>query len=114
MSQLLGNDATPPIETKADLIAPLEAGCKPADQWRIGTEHEKFGYRLSDLTPLPYDGDNGIAAMLTGLLRYGWEPVHEDRNIIALKQGGASVSLEPGGQFELSGDTLTTLHETCN
>ncbi|HZD26773.1 MAG TPA: glutamate--cysteine ligase [Alphaproteobacteria bacterium] len=103
-----------PIESKADLVAFLEQGGKPREAWRIGTEHEKFGYRLDDLRPLDYGGGQGIRAMLEGLERFGWQPVSEGDNVIGLKQDGASVTLEPGGQFELSGAPLKTVHETCN
>ena len=102
-----------PITDPRQLTAWFEAGCKPADAWRIGTEHEKFAYRLSDLAPLPYDGADGIGALLTALTRYGWEPVRENGRIIALTKDMASVSLEPGGQVELSGAPLSTIHETC-
>ncbi|NBB82931.1 MAG: glutamate--cysteine ligase [Alphaproteobacteria bacterium] len=104
-----------PIESTAQLAAYLESGCKPRDRWRIGTEHEKFAYRLSDLRPLPYDGPDGIGALLSRLTRYGWQPVEENGNIIALSDGqGCSVTLEPGGQLELSGAPLRTIHETCD
>ncbi len=103
-----------PITGEAQLVEYLEGGCKPIDQWRIGTEHEKFAYSLSDLTRLPYDGTPGIGVLLDGLTRFGWEPVFEGENVIALrKPDGASVSLEPGGQFELSGAMLETIHQTC-
>ena len=103
-----------PITGEAQLVEYLEGGCKPVDQWRIGTEHEKFAYNLSDLTRLPYDGTPGIGVLLDGLTRFGWEPVFEGENVIALrKPDGASVSLEPGGQFELSGAMLETIHQTC-
>jgi glutamate--cysteine ligase len=100
--------------TRDDLVAYMELGCKPPEAWRIGTEHEKFGYRLDDLRPLPYDDPRGIRAMLEGLQRFGWQPVSENGNLIALSgQNGASISLEPGGQFELSGAPLENLHQTC-
>jgi glutamate--cysteine ligase len=99
--------------TRDDLVSYLEQGCKPREQWRIGTEHEKFGYHLDTLKPLEYDGPNGIKAMLTGLQRFGWEPVLERGNVVALTQDGASITLEPGGQFELSGAALENLHQTC-
>ena len=103
-----------PITGKAQLVEYLEGGCKPRDQWRIGTEHEKFAYNLSDLTRLPYEGSPGISLLLDGLTRFGWEPVFEKGNVIALrKSDGASVSLEPGGQFELSGAMMETIHQTC-
>jgi len=104
------------IESKADLVAFLERGCKPASEWRIGTEHEKFGFRLADHSPMPYEGPQGIAAFLTELgRRFGWAPVMEGDKIIGLhcKQHTGSVSLEPGGQLELSGAALDTLHQTC-
>ncbi|MEO0386895.1 MAG: glutamate--cysteine ligase, partial [Pseudomonadota bacterium] len=104
-----------PVEDYAALASYLEAGCKPAPDWRIGTEHEKFGYALDALTPLPYDGPTSIRAMLEGLSqRFGWTPVQEADNIIGLVKGGANVSLEPGGQLELSGAPLETIHETCD
>jgi glutamate--cysteine ligase len=102
-----------PIASKADLIDFLAKGAKPKSDWRIGTEHEKFGYALTDLKPLPYDGRPGIRAVLEGLQRFGWEGVFEGKNIIGLKQAGAAVSLEPGGQLELSGAPLKSIHETC-
>jgi glutamate--cysteine ligase len=101
------------LSTKAQLVEYLAAGCKPADAWRIGTEHEKFAFNLSNLRPLAYDGACSIRAMLEGLTRFGWQGVFEGDNIIALAKDGASITLEPGGQFELSGDALLTLHETC-
>ena len=104
-----------PIESKADLVAYLEAGCKPKADWRIGTEHEKFGYCKDTLRPLPYDGPRSIKAMLEGMRdRYGWRPVHEGAHIIGLEKDGANISLEPGGQFELSGAPLETIHQTCD
>jgi glutamate--cysteine ligase len=102
-----------PITSKDDLIASLSDGCKPKDQWRIGTEHEKFGFDLKTLAPLPYEGKPGVRAMLEGLQRFGWQPINEGPHIIGLKQGGAAISLEPGGQLELSGAPLRSLHETC-
>ncbi|HSR55717.1 MAG TPA: glutamate--cysteine ligase, partial [Alphaproteobacteria bacterium] len=102
-----------PITTKDQLIGYLAAGCKPRADWRIGTEHEKFAFDLKTLRPLPYDGPTSIRAMLEGLTRFGWQPVTENGLPIALGKGGASITLEPGGQFELSGETLENLHETC-
>ena len=105
-------NAEPLTETR-QLVEYLAAGCKPRARWRIGTEHEKFGYRLDDFSTVPYEGESGIGAMLAGLMRFGWKPVREGRNIIALTMDGQSVTLEPGGQFELSGAPVRTLHETC-
>jgi glutamate--cysteine ligase len=105
-----------PIESVQQMADYLAAGCKPARQFRIGTEHEKFGFRLADLTAPPYlpaDGQPGsIKDLLTGLLAFGGEPIPDGDHIIGLKQGGASVSLEPAGQLELSGAPLASLHET--
>ena len=104
-----------PITDYRQLIEHLEAGCKPKTAWRIGTEHEKFAYCHSDLKPLAYHGEVGIRALLDGLAnQFGWERINENGLPIALKKGGASVSLEPGGQFELSGAPVRTLHETCS
>ncbi|MDH3669098.1 MAG: glutamate--cysteine ligase [Paracoccaceae bacterium] len=104
-----------PIESRDDLVGYLSSGCKPKERWRIGTEHEKFGYRLDDHTPLRYDGACSIRAMLEGLSqRFGWEPIREAENIIGLAKDGANVSLEPGGQLELSGAPLETIHQTCD
>ncbi|SDH44813.1 glutamate--cysteine ligase [Roseospirillum parvum] len=108
-------DTSPPISGKADLVGFLESGAKPADQWRIGTEHEKFAYDLETLGPVPYDGPRGVKALLEGLYPHGWEPVYEGDNVIALKSDHHnSVSLEPGGQVELSGAPLKNLHQTCD
>ncbi|WP_299647398.1 glutamate--cysteine ligase [uncultured Jannaschia sp.] len=104
-----------PIESQADLTAYLASGCKPRDQWRIGTEHEKFGYRTDTHAPLPYEGESSIHAMLAGLRdRFGWSPVEEGGHLIGLEKDGANVSLEPGGQLELSGAPLETIHQTCD
>ncbi|MEA5159548.1 glutamate--cysteine ligase [Cereibacter johrii] len=102
-----------PIESYEQLAAYMEAGCKPAQDWRIGTEHEKFGYLTADLKPLPYEGAASVRAILEGLCdRFGWEPVMERDAIIGLQRDGANVSLEPGGQLELSGAPLLSVHET--
>ena len=101
------------IESRSDLVRYLEAGSKPKSDWRIGTEHEKFVYDLKTMKPVPYAGPSGIRALLEGMRRFGWEPVMEGDNIIGLTQDGASISLEPGGQFELSGAPLKSVHKTC-
>ena len=103
----------PPIESKADLIAPMQAGEKPRTRWRIGTEHEKFVYRLSDHGALSYEEPGGIYDLLMALTRYGWEPVIEGGKVIALSGEDGTVSLEPAGQLELSGAPLVNLHQTC-
>lgn len=107
---------TTPISGIAELTATLEAGCKPEETFKIGTEHEKFGFYLSDLSPIPYEGDSGVEAVLTGMEKLlGWEPITDAGKIIGLAdlENGGAISIEPGGQFELSGAPLRTLHETC-
>jgi glutamate--cysteine ligase len=102
-----------PIESRDDLVRYLAEGCKPKSEWRIGTEHEKFVYDLKTHKPLPYEGSPGIRVLLDGMRRFGWEPVMEGEAIIGLTQNGAAISLEPGGQFELSGAPLASVHQTC-
>ena len=104
-----------PIERHEQLAEYLADGCKPREDWRIGTEHEKFGYCKDTLKPLPYDGERSIRAVLEGLRdRFGWSPVSEGEHIIGLEKDGANVSLEPGGALELSGAPLETIHQTCD
>ena len=104
-----------PIENQTQLAEFLAKGCKPKDDWRIGTEHEKFGFCQDTYMPLPYEGERSIKAILEGLRdRFGWSPVSEGGNIIGLEKDGANVSLEPGGQLELSGAPLVSIHETCD
>ncbi|KAG6419482.1 hypothetical protein SASPL_121704 [Salvia splendens] len=112
--------ASPPTEdavisteplTKEDLVGYLASGCKPKENWRIGTEHEKFGFEIGTLNPMKYEQ---IAELLNGISeRFDWDKIMEGENIIGLKQNNQSISLEPGGQFELSGAPLETLHQTC-
>ena len=104
-----------PIESKDDLVAFLESGSKPRADWRIGTEHENFGFTWDELKPLPFEGERSISAILQAMSDdFGWEPIEEGGRLVALKKDGASISLEPGGQFELSGAPLETIHQTCN
>lgn len=104
-----------PITDKKQLVEYMERGCKPRGAWRIGTEHEKFVYDLAGHRPLAYDGMPGIKALLEGMRRFGWEPVYEGENVIALRMAdGCSITLEPGGQFELSGAPLENIHQTCS
>ena len=100
--------------TEADLVAWFDEGSKPASQFLVGAEHEKFVFRLRDHATVPYEGDAGILALLTGLMRFGWAPVKEGETIIGLSRGMANVSLEPGGQFELSGAPLPDMHAICD
>ncbi len=103
------------IEHHDQLAALLSDGCKPKADWRIGTEHEKFGYFKDSHLPLPYEGPCSVKAMLEGLRdEFGWAPVLEAGNIIGLEKDGANVSLEPGGQLELSGAPLENIHQTCD
>ena len=101
-----------PIEHFSQLAEVMAAGCKPKDQWRIGTEHEKFGYLTDTLSPLPYDGPRSVLALMQGLRdRFGWTPILEQDHMIGLSRNGANISLEPGGQFELSGAPFASLHD---
>jgi glutamate--cysteine ligase len=109
-------EARAPIESKTQLIGALSRGTKPKADWRIGTEHEKFPFLTDTLKPVPYDGPRSIRALLEGLRdRFGWQGVYENDKIIALSdpKGMGNVSLEPGGQFELSGAPLQSVHDTC-
>ncbi|MBF0188646.1 MAG: glutamate--cysteine ligase [Magnetococcales bacterium] len=107
------HDATEAVVNRDDLVTWLEAGCTPRDAWRIGTEHEKFGFHRDTLQPLEYDGPRGIRAMLERMAeQFGWRLVYEKGLPIALERDGAGITLEPGGQIELSGAPLRTIHET--
>ena len=100
--------------SKDDLVRFLAAGCKSPEQWRIGTEHEKFAFDLQTLRTLPYEGERGIREILERMCRFGWVPVLEDGKPIGLKrEDNSSISLEPGGQIELSGAPVETIHQTC-
>ena len=105
-----------PIENHSQLVEWLSVGNKPKSEWRIGTEHEKFGFCSKNLTPVPYEGVNGIKAILIAMKeKLGWEAIEDEGNIIGLfnAKGGGAISLEPGGQFELSGAPVETIHQTC-
>lgn len=103
----------PIIETREQLISLFEKGEKPAERWKIGTEHEKFVYRVADHQAPSYDEPGGIRDLLEGLRQFGWEPVLEGGKMIALAGKDGNISLEPAGQLELSGAPLDNLHETC-
>jgi len=103
----------PVIETRDQLIAAISKGEKPKDRWRIGTEHEKFVYCRSDHHAPSYDEPGGIRDLLMALTEFGWEPVFENGNVIAMSGSDGTVSLEPAGQLELSGAPLENLHQTC-
>ncbi len=105
-----------PIGGVEEMAAYLASGCKPREEWRIGTEHEKFPFCAVDHTPIPYQGERSIKALLEGMqAKLGWEPIIDEGNIIGLFEpnGMGAISLEPGGQFELSGAPLETIHQTC-
>ncbi|HZX90729.1 MAG TPA: glutamate--cysteine ligase [Rudaea sp.] len=102
-----------PIESRAQLVEYIASGARTVEKWKIGTEHEKFGFRLDDLRPPTYEGARGIGALLNGMTRFGWAPVEEHGNVIALTRGDGSITLEPAGQLELSGGQVDTLHDTC-
>ena len=105
-----------PISSKRELIETLESGCRSEDQFKIGTEHEKFGFCVNSLKPITYEGDLGIQKLLEGMEGIlGWDRIEEQGNIIGLaeSEGGGAISIEPGGQFELSGAPLSNLHQTC-
>ncbi len=102
------------IENRNQLIEYMASGCKPKNNWRIGTEHEKFAYHLDNLRALEYEGENGIKTLLEKLSRFGWQQVTEDGKVIALKMDdGCSITLEPAGQVELSGAAVCDIHQTC-
>jgi len=103
-----------PITSKRQLVEYMERGSKPPEAWRIGTEHEKFVFDQITLRPIPYEGERSINSVLMGLAALCWKPVEENGNVIALvDNNGASITLEPGGQLELSGAPLETIHDTC-
>jgi len=107
---------TTPIGARAELVEWIAEGEKPRETWRLGTEHEKIPFNRTDASPVPYEGEKGIRALLEGMQeRTGWSPIMEDDRPIGLfdEAGGGAISLEPGGQFELSGAPLRTLHETA-
>ncbi|WP_075218071.1 glutamate--cysteine ligase [Mongoliimonas terrestris] len=106
-----------PITSRDDLVGRLESGSKPRQDWRIGTEHEKVGFAKADRRPVPYEGQGGIRQLLEGMEGLlGWEPILDEGRPIGLVDptGGGAISLEPGGQFELSGAPVETLHQTCS
>jgi glutamate--cysteine ligase len=110
-------DDMTPIETRDEMVAWLAAGEKPRERFRIGTEHEKFAFTLADNAPVPYQGTRSIRALLEGMQSLlGWEPIMEGPHIIGLSDvtGGGAITLEPGGQIELSGAPVATVHRTCS
>ena len=109
------SDPGEPIYCKDELVEYLAGGCKAESEWRIGTEHEKFVFHKGTYRPAPYEGSWGIRALIEGLQRFGWKPIFEGDNPIALShENGCSITLEPGGQLELAGAPLENIHQTCN
>src|SRR3569623_818945 len=103
-----------PIESRADLIEAISSGEKPRSAWRVGTEHEKFTFYNDTLAPVPYEGARGIRAILEGMcLELGATPITDGEAVIGLDCGAGAISLEPGGQFELSGAPLASVHDTA-
>jgi glutamate--cysteine ligase len=113
MTQRTDTGQGPLIESRDDLLSVFSGGEKPPESWRIGTEHEKFVYRVEDHRAPSYEEPGGIRDLLRGLTEFGWKPVVENGNVIALSGEDGTISLEPAGQFELSGAPLETLHQTC-
>lgn len=102
------------VINRQDIVEYLQQGCKPKEQWRIGTEHEKFAFSWDNFSPIPYEGDKGLAAYFKLFVEKGWQPILEKENVIGVKNlDGASITLEPGGQIELSGAPVESLHESC-
>src|SRR3569623_2230886 len=113
MTTRTDDSASPLIESRDDLLSVFSGGEKPADRWRIGTEHEKVVFRLADHRAPAWEEPGGIRDLLMGLTEFGWSPVEEHGKVIALSGADGTVSLEPAGQFELSGAALETHHQTC-
>jgi glutamate--cysteine ligase len=120
MSTRQDSAPSPTVGSRNELVGWIAAGCKPSERWRIGTEHEKFLFQTTTHAAVPYDGPNGVRAIFDRMIAdYGWEPIQEGETIIALKrpdteapgQITGNISLEPGGQFELSGGAVATLHD---
>jgi glutamate--cysteine ligase len=113
MTQRTDDSASPLIHSRDDLLSVFSGGEKPRDKWRIGTEHEKFVYRVVDHRAPSYDEPGGIRDLLMAMTEFGWKPVIENGNVIALTGEDGTISLEPAGQLELSGAQLENLHHTC-
>jgi glutamate--cysteine ligase len=114
MTQRTDEGYSRPVESRDDLLSVFSGGEKPRENWRIGTEHEKFVYRCDDHRAPSWEEPGGIRDLLLGLTEFGWQPVEEHGNVIALTGPDGTISLEPAGQFELSGAPLENLHQTCS
>ena len=113
MTTRTDDSASPHIESRDDLLSVFAGGEKPREKWLIGTEHEKFVYRIEDHRAPSWEEAGGIRDLLLGLTEFGWQPVLEGGKIIALTGTDGTISLEPAGQFELSGAPLENLHQSC-
>ena len=114
MTTRTDTSASPIIESRDDLLSVFSQGEKALEDWRIGTEHEKFVYRSDDHRAPSWEEPGGIRDLLVGLTEFGWRPVEEGGKIIALAGEDGTISLKPAGQFELSGAALENLHQTCS
>ncbi|HEX4296648.1 MAG TPA: glutamate-cysteine ligase family protein, partial [Devosia sp.] len=113
---MAGAESSPLITSRADMVEVLARGSKPKSEWRVGTEHEKHVYRKTPVRPVPYEGSDGIHALLDGIgARTGWQPFFDAGNPIGLRNAGpvGGISLEPGGQFELSGAPQASIHDAA-
>ena len=114
MTTTIFSDDSPAIESPEELLEVFSSSEKPSEKWLVGTEHEKLGFYRETRQPVPFEGERGIGAVLRGFVeRFGWEPVTEGEHVIALLREAAAITLEPGGQLELSGAPLKTAHDTC-
>ena len=102
------------IENKKDLVEYFYNGSKKKSSWRIGTEHEKFLFDCKNKNSIPYDGDISILKIFSELIKNKWKPIKEEKNILGLIKDKKNITLEPGLQFELSGDAVKNIHQTCN
>ena len=102
------------IDNKQQLIEYFIKGSKNKDSWKIGTEHEKFLFDLKNKNSIPYDGDFSILKIFSELIKNNWAPIKEGKNILGLVKDKKNITLEPGLQFELSGEAVQNIHQTCN
>jgi glutamate--cysteine ligase len=115
LSARSATDLDAPIESVDAMVDFLRHWEKPQERWRVGTEHEKIGVYGDGHDPVPFESGRGIGALLERIADIdGWTRVSEGAHVIALEKDGASITLEPGGQLELSGAPLRTIHETCD
>ena len=114
MTTTIFTDKLDPIESPEELLEIFKASEKPPEQWRVGTEHEKMGFYRDSHLPVPFQGERGISSILDEFVdKFGWQPNYEGEHLVALLRDDAAITLEPGGQLELSGAPLSTAHDTC-